>query len=450
MDQKSRPMSSYGLYGEGYDMNLLISNVQVLLESGNTWEVKESSVAVSGDRIVHIGPPPDDFTPDRVLDGRRKLLIPGLVNAHNHSYMTLFRNYADDLPFQTWLFDRILPLEDRLTGDDCYWGSMLSIMEMIRTGTTCFFDMYMFIHETSRAVHETGMRACLSRGLVGEGDDEGGTRRLTDALSEMDSPEFLNHPRIHFMLSAHAPYTCDPVYLKKVVDVAQIRDVGLCVHLAESRSEIDTIRAHYGCTPVEYLDRVGFLTERTLAAHGVYLTDADLDILAERKVHIVTNPVSNMKLANGFAPLEKMLDRGIPICLGTDSAASNNTQNLFKDLQSVVLIHKGNQESATSIPASLALSFATINGANALGLSQKIGAIRVGMQADLVLLDLDQPQFQPLHNLVSALAYSATGYEVVMTMVAGKILYEDGEYRTLDAEKVLYEVNRISRRLVGK
>jgi 5-methylthioadenosine/S-adenosylhomocysteine deaminase len=428
----------------------LIENAQVLLLNGREWEVQETSVCIDGDTIVHVGSPGPDFEADEKISGYNRLLMPGLINAHNHSYMTLFRNYADDLPFQTWLFERILPLEDQLTGRDCYWGSQLAIMEMLRTGTTCFFDMYMFIHETSRAVAESGIRACLSRGMIGEGQDAGGQRRLREATKEMEHWQALQHPRIHFMLSAHAPYTCDPEFLRQVVAVARTRNVGLCVHLAESREEVATIRATYDCTPTEYMDRVGFFDEQALVAHGIYLTDSDLDILAARGVHVVTNPVSNMKLANGFAPLGKMLKKGISICLGTDSAASNNTQNLFKDLQSVVLVHKGHDEEAEMISAGEALRFATVNGAHALGLAEQAGAIRVGMKADLVLLDLDQPQFHPRHNLVSALAYSATGHEVVMTMVDGRILYEDGAYTTIDGERVFAEVSAISRRLTGK
>ena len=430
-------------------MKTLIENAQVLLLNNGEWEVEETSVSIDGDTIVHVGAPEPDFNADAKISGYNRLLMPGLINAHNHSYMTLFRNYADDLPFQTWLFERILPLEDQLTSRDCYWGSQLAIMEMLRTGTTCFFDMYMFIHETSRAVAESGIRACLSRGMVGEGQDAGGQRRLREATQEMEHWQALNHPRIHFMLSAHAPYTCDPEFLRQVVTEARTRAAGLCVHLAESREEVATIRAKYDCTPTEYLDRVGFFDGHALVAHGIYLTDSDLDIIAARGVHVVTNPVSNMKLANGFAPLGKMLKRGISICLGTDSAASNNTQNLFKDLQSVVLVHKGHDEDAELISAGDALRFATVNGARALGLTEQVGAIRPGLKADLVLLDLDQPQFYPRHSAVSALAYSATGHEVAMTMVDGQILYQNGEYTTIDQEQVYAQVNAISRRLTG-
>jgi 5-methylthioadenosine/S-adenosylhomocysteine deaminase len=430
-------------------MNTIIHQARVLLEQDGQWDIQKASVCIADDTILHVGEPPDRFHPDAVIDGYNRLLIPGLVNAHNHSYMTLFRNYADDLPFQTWLFDRILPLEDRLTAADCYWGSQLAIMEMLRTGTTSFFDMVMFIEETTRAVDESGIRACLSRGLVGEGKDEGGQRRLREASSEMDRWAAVGHPRISFMLAAHAPYTCDPVFLRQVAAEARARQVGVCVHLAESREEVATIARQYGCTPTEYMDRTGFFAGHALAAHAIYLTEADMDILAERGVHVVSCPVSNLKLANGFAPLGKMQKKGIPICLGTDSAASNNTQNLFKDLQSVALVHKGNDEDAEAITAGEALSFATVHGARALGLKKPTGAIRPGYAADLVLVDLDQPQFYPRHNLVSALVYSATGQEVVMTMVDGKILYHNGEYPTLDRERILAEVNRISQRLTS-
>ncbi|MGI5838282.1 MAG: amidohydrolase [bacterium] len=427
-------------------MTLVINNILTALFEKGESILKETDVYIDADRIVGVGSPPPDFAAGTVIDGYNKLLLPGLINAHTHSYMTLFRNYADDLPFDTWLFDNIIPLEDKLTGEDCYWGSMLGIMEMLRTGTTCFFDMYLFINETSRAVAESGIRACLSRGLVGEGPEEGGQKRLRAAKEEIAYWGRKNNPLITFMLSPHAPYTCTPAYLARVIEEAKDLGLGLCIHLAESRNEIRTIRDKYNCTPAEYLDRLGFFALPALAAHCVYLTENDMDILAEKNVSVVTNPVSNLKLANGFAPLGRMQEKGINICLGTDGAASNNTLNLFKDLQFVTLIHKGRQENAELIRAADGLRFATVNGAKALGLSESVGCIKAGMQADLIILDIDRPQFYPRHNLLSALAYSATGDEVETVIVNGQILFEKNEYKTIDAEKVLYHVNKISKR----
>lgn len=429
------------------EMTIMLKNILTALFDNGEFTLEATDVYIDGDQIVGVGSAPPDFAAATVIDGYNKLLLPGLINAHNHSYMTLLRNYADDLPFNAWLFDHILPVEDKLTGEDCYWGSLLGIMEMLRTGTTCFFDMYMFINETSRAVAESGIRACLSRGLVGEGRDEGGQRRLRDAKAEIADWGKQNNPLITFMLSAHAPYTCNPEYLTQVVAEAKDLGLGLCIHLAESRNEVSTIKEKYHATPAEYLDRIGFFDVPTLAAHCVHLTESDMDILAAKKVNVVTNPVSNLKLANGFAPLGAMLDKGINICLGTDGAASNNTQNLFKDLQFVTLVHKGRQEDAELIRATDGLRFATVNGAKALGLSEAVGCIREGMKADLIILDIDRPQFYPRHNMLAALAYSATGEEVETVIVNGKVLYEKNEYKTIDAEKVLYQVNKISERL---
>lgn len=428
-------------------MTLVIKNILTALLEKGEFVLKETDVYIDAERIVGVGSPPPDFAAGTVIDGYNKLLLPGLINAHTHSYMTLFRNYADDLPFDAWLFDNIMPLEDRLTGEDCYWGSMLGIMEMLRTGTTCFFDMYLFINETSRAVAESGIRACLSRGLVGEGLEEDGQKRLRDAKEEIAYWGRRNNPLITFMLSAHAPYTCAPAYLARVIEEAKSLGLGLCIHLAESRNEIKTIRDKYNCTPAEYLDRLGFFALPALAAHCVYLSESDMDILAEKNVSVVTNPVSNLKLANGFAPLGRMQEKGINICLGTDGASSNNTLNLFKDLQFVTLIHKGRQENAELIRAADGLRFATVNGAKALGLSESVGCIKEGLQADLIILDIDRPQFYPRHNLLSALVYSATGDEVETVIVNGQILFEKNEYKTIDAEKVLYHINKISKRI---
>ncbi len=429
-------------------MRILISDIDTVRQSEGILSIEKTSVCIEGQHILSVGSQPEGFVPDKIIRGQNKLLMPGLINAHTHSYMTLFRNYADDLPFHNWLFDHILPLEDRLTAEDCYWGSLLAIMEMIRTGTTCFFDMVMFIHETANAVAESGIRACLSRGLVGEGSDAGGQRRLTEAKDEINRWQGNSDTLLRFMFSAHAPYTCDPKFLEIVIAEAKAHGMGLCIHLAESWKEVETIHEKYGVTPTEYLNQIGFFDEHTLAAHCIYLTESDLDVLAAKKVSVVTNPVSNLKLGNGFAPLKGMKERHINVCLGTDSAASNNTQNLFKDLQFVTLIHKGVNEDAEMISAEEGFKMATVNGAKALGMDRHVGRIEVGMKADLVIMDMDQPHFYPKNNLISALAYSASGYEVETVMVNGKILYENNEFKTIDAEKVRYHIERISKRLV--
>lgn len=427
-------------------MKILIKNILAVLERDSELAVEETSIYIEDDRIVDIGK--GDYSADVVIDGKNKLAIPGLINSHTHAYMSLFRNHADDLPFSQWLFDKILPLEDKLTGEDAYWGTMLGIMEMIKTGTTCFTDMYIFVNETSRAVYETGIRACLSRGLVGSGDDEEGRRRINEARMEINSWRSKADDRLSFIVAPHAPYTCDDKYLLNVIDFAKEYKLAINIHLSESRNEIAQIYDKYGCTPTELLNRLGVFELNTMAAHCVYLSDNDIDILADKNVNVITCPVSNLKLGNGIAPIPRLLDKGVNVCLGTDGAASNNTLNMFKELQFVTLLHKGIEERADVIPASTGLSFATSSAAKALGQGNKIGRIDIGYKADITILDIDKAQYYPRSNLISALSYSTSGDEVDTVIVDGKILMKNNEFLTIDVEKVRYNIDSISKRLL--
>ncbi len=424
-------------------MHILIENTAAVLPEGL---VKNTNVCISGTRIAAVGAVPADFTPEKTLDGRGKLLIPGLINSHTHAYMTVFRNYADDLLFNDWLFGKIQPMEDKLTAEDCYWGTLLACMEMLASGTTCFSDMYIFADAAARAVDESGMRAVLSRGLVGSLQDAaGGERRLREAEGEL--PKWGGHARLSFRLAPHAPYTCDPSYQKQVAERARSLGLGIHTHLSESLSEMDSIRSQYGCTPVEMMDASGLLTENTVAAHCVQLSDGDIAILAARGVSVATNPVSNLKLANGIAPVPKLLQAGVNVCLGTDGTASNNSLNMIREMGYLALLHKGVNHDAKAVSAYEALEIATGNGAKALGLADKTGRIQPGMEADLALVDLSAPNMQPNNDPVAALVYSAKGSEVCATIVAGELLYENGEFCTIDRQRVYEEVEKICARI---
>jgi len=422
-------------------MKILIENILALLPQ----EAKVCSVAVEDGVITAVGDRPEGFRPDKIINGSGKMLIPGLINAHTHSYMTIFRNCADDLKFNDWLFGRILPLEDQLTEEDCYWGSLLGIMEMLSTGTTSFNDMYIFINAQARAAAESGIRAVLSRGLTGGKDDpEGGARRLDEAEREIRA--WSGRENITFMLAPHAPYTCDEDYQRQVAEAARRLDVPIHTHISESQAEMETIREKNGCTPPELMDRTGLLTDRTVAAHCVYLTDSDIELFAQRGVSVATNPVSNLKLANGVAPIPKMLRAGVNVAMGTDGTASNNTLNMVGELKLLSILHKGITGDPQAISAREGFQIATINGAKALCL-KNVGAIAAGMKADLAILSLDTPNVSPLGDPYSALAYSFSGLETETVMVGGKILMENREFLTIDAERVLFEVGRVIERI---
>ncbi len=384
-------------------------------------------------------------TADKIIDGAGKLLMPGFINCHTHSYMAFMRNVADDLAFGDWLFGTISPIEDAMTDEDAYWGANLAILEMMKSGTTCFNDMQMNIHQTTRAVEESGMRAVISRGLVGSGNDEAGAMRLRQAYEERDAAKDCD--RLSFFLGPHAPYTCDEAFLNIVAEEAAKNDMGIHVHLSESRTEIENCQKQYGCTPIELARRSGIFDRPTIAAHCVHITDEDIAILKDKKVSVVTNPASNMKLGNGFAPVPKMLDAGVNVCLGTDGAASNNTLNMFHELSLLTLIHKGVGETAQCISAKDGFKIATINGAKALRMEDSIGSIEAGKKADLVILNTNTPSLMPNNNLIAGLAYSANGSEVETVIIDGKITMENRQVLTMDEEKIYYEINRIISRM---
>ncbi|MCL2151472.1 MAG: amidohydrolase [Oscillospiraceae bacterium] len=422
-------------------MNILIKDILALLPDG----VEVCSVFISNGIITSVSAVPEGFVADKTIHGAGKMLIPGFVNAHTHASMAIFRNCADDLPFNDWLFGRIIPLEDKLTAEDCYWGMMLSIMEMLRCGTTAFIDMYYYIDALAQAVEDTGIRAVLSRGLMGGADDPaGGEQRLREALDSIE--KLKNCGNITSMIAPHAPYTCDEGYQREIAAEAKRQGLAINTHLSESIDEIKTIREKYNCSPIELFDKNGLLSDTTVAAHCVHVSDSDIDILARRGVCVATNPISNLKLANGVAPVPKMLKAGVKVALGTDGAASNNSLNMFRELSALTLIHKGVNHDPQAISAREGFAIATKNGAMAIGRSD-IGEIRQGNVADLAVLSLDYPNMQPINDPVAALAYSANGSEVETVIVGGKVLMENREFLTIDARRVAFEVARICERI---
>ena len=419
-------------------MGILLENV-CPVESGRK---TRADLYIENDRIAAIGNAPVGFTADRVIDGTGKLVMPGLVNCHTHAYMSVMRNYADDVPFQVWLFKRIMPVEDALTSEEAYWGNMLSIMEMIRTGTTAFADMQMFPRMAVRACAESGMRAMITRGLVGEDRrDEGGHRRLREAFDEMEYSASIGAP-VTFGLGPHAIYTCGEDFLRYVTDLAREKNLPLNIHLSETAFEYETCMKEHRMTPVAYLDSLGMLDGEILLAHCVYLAEKDYALLKRPGVHVVTNPASNMKLANGFAPVKRMLDEGIQVCLGTDGAASNNALNMFTEMRLLTMTQKGVSKDALALTADETFRIASENGARALGLHA--GCIEAGALADLVFLDERSPALQPVYNPKASLVYSASGYEVTDVMIGGRMVYENGQYTTIDAERVYAEIEKIA------
>lgn len=426
-------------------MNILIQNCTYW--TGNN-DFLEGSIGITDDKIAWMGQDtPADWEADQVINGKDKLAIPGFINTHNHAAMVLLRSYADDLVLQDWLEKEIWPAEANLIGNDIYWGTQLSIMEMIRSGTTTFADMYFFMDEVAQAVEETGIRASLCRGITSFGNE--GNAKLKESEEFFKSWNGKADGRIEVWHGPHAPYTCSPDFLEKVIASSKELGMKIHIHLAETKKEVVDCINQYGKTPIELMDSIGMFNVHTLGAHCVHLTPNDIDIIANKNVKVAHNPGSNLKLASGIAPVPELLGKRVKVALGTDGAASNNNQDMLEEVRFAALLHKNHTGDPTVIPAYQALQMATIHGADALGLPYT-GNLEVGKKADITLFSMTEPHWFPKHNLISTLVYSAQSSDVSDVIVNGKILYLNREYLTIDEEKVIFEASRAAKELIEK
>ena len=379
---------------------------------------------------------------------RLKLAMPGLVNGHTHIGMSLLRNFADDLPLQDWLTKKIWPTEANLTGEDVYWGSLLSMVEMIESGTTAFCDMYFFMEEVAKGLEKSGMRGVLTRGLIEDKDNP--NTKLNETRDMFNNWNGKANGRIKVMVAPHAPYTCSPEFLIKIMELAGDLNTGIHIHLSETKKEVEDSFNIYGKSPIKHVYDLGLLDFHTIAAHCVHVDDDDIEMLYEKNVYPVNNPGSNLKLASGFAPVDKMLKKGIKVALGTDGSSSNNNLNMFEEINLAAIVNKSVNLDATSVPAYKAIEMATVNGAEALDLGGEIGSLEEGKKADLILIDLDKPHLYPRHNLISALAYGVQASDVDTVIVDGNILMEKRIVKTLDVEKIKYMANKHAKSLINR
>ena len=422
-----------------------IQNTQILTMTGAP--LFTGDILIENETIKSIGlVDPRDTEGAYIIDGRRTVVMPGLVNTHTHAAMTLLRSYADDMELMPWLNDKIWPAEAKFVNEYIYWGSALAAVEMIQSGTTTFADMYDSMHEVAKVTEESGLRANLARGCVVFSDPE-----LKNIQKNVRLYENFNNTadgRIKVWFAPHAPYTCPPEYVEKIVEAAKSCNAGIHVHLAETLDEQRQIAEGYGKTPTEYLNDLGVFELPTLAAHSVYLNDSDIAILKEHNVGIAHNPSSNLKLVSGIANIPKYLQAGLNVGIGTDGCSSNNTLNMFKEMTICSFVQKVNAMDPTVLPAEEILRLATIGGAKALRWDDEIGTLEVGKKADLILVDIDKPHFAPWNNPVSDLVYSAQGSDVKTTIVNGKLLMKDYEVLTLDVERIMAETERIARNVL--
>ena len=435
-----------------------MQEADILIEGGTVLTLDDAdtilhagSVAIRGDRISAVGPRADiasRYRGRRVIDAAGRVVMPGLVNAHTHAAMTCFRGIADDLELMEWLNKYIFPAEAKnVDAELAYWGSLLACAEMIRSGTTCFCDMYIFEDETARAASLAGMRCLLGEVLFDfpspsfKTPDEG--LACTESLIE----KWAGHDLVRITVEPHALYTCSPELLKKSKALADRHGVPLSLHLLETRSEREELTTKLGCSPVRFLRDTGLLDANLLAFHCVWLDEPDIEMMARAGAKAVHNPESNMKLASGIAPVPALQAAGVTVALGTDGCASNNNLDMFQEMGTAARLHKVSRLDPTAMRATTVLRMATLDGARALGLSGSVGVLRPGMKADIITVDFNRPHLTPLYHEESHLVYCASGSDVDNAVINGRLVMENRRILTFDEEEAMDRVNAIAGRV---
>jgi 5-methylthioadenosine/S-adenosylhomocysteine deaminase len=430
-------------------MHTLIRNVTAITPDGEEGVLTDAAIALEDTKIIALGEPPSDFEPDRIIDGRQRVALPGFFNAHCHAAMTLERGWAEDLPFDRWLNEKIWVAESALEEEDVYWGAALACCEMIRAGVIAFADHYFWMPQVGRAVEESGMKAHLAWAQFGTGtEQEVGGITLDDTISFGREWHGAADGRVRCGMGPHSPYMCPPDFLRQVVEAAQDLDVGIHIHVAESQEQVNNSLEAHGKTPVAYLDELGVFDVPTIAAHCIVVNDEDLAILAEKGVHVAHTPKTYLKLAMGVAPLPRFLENDVRVALGTDGPASNNDLNMLEVLRITGLYHKNALGKPEALPRTKLLRLATQAGAQAMGFEGS-GVLAPGHPADLILLDTSGPRWFPRHDLAAGVVYAAHPSDVTHVFVEGEMIMQDGELLTLDEERIRYEAERRAFRMVG-
>uniref|UniRef100_UPI00403FBF2A amidohydrolase n=1 Tax=Paenibacillus sp. FSL K6-3182 TaxID=2921495 RepID=UPI00403FBF2A len=407
-------------------------------------------MVVSDDRISYIGTAVPEQLSDTVqkIDGSKLAFMPGLINTHGHAAMSLLRGYSDDQNLQVWLEQKMWPMEGKYVDQDTRAGSALAIVEMLKSGTTAFVDMYDRMDQVAQMVEQSGIRGVLTRGVIGLCPPDVQEAKLAEAIAFARDWNGKADGRITTMISPHAPYTCPPAYIERFVQAAHDFDLPLHTHMSETIAEVEQNVRDYGLRPVEHLDRLGFFSRPALVAHAVHLNDAEIELLAAKGVAVSHNPVSNLKLASGIARVPDLIRAGVTVSLGTDSVASNNNLDLFEEIRFAALLHKGVSGDPTAIPALEALKLGTVNGAKSIWQEKSLGSLKVGMKADFIAIDIEQPHFYPQTDIVSHLVYSGSGRDVRHVWIDGRQVLKNGECTWLDEEKIRYEAQASFDRLL--
>ena len=425
-------------------MNILVKGASVLQPDYTT---KVADIAITDDKIVAVGEVPAGFVADNTINGKDKFAVPGFVNTHTHASMTLLRSYADDLALMDWLNNHIWPVEAKMVEKDIRVGGELAVLEMIKSGTTAFLDMYgPYLESVIDVTAKAGIRGVFSRGPIGFIPGQ-------DKVLDENAVMYKNYNgtadgRITVAMGVHAPYTCPPEFCEKAAGLAKDNGMHMHIHMSETQDEINQMQEKYGKRPFKYIEETGLFDVPAIAAHCVWLDDEDFAIMKKHNIAVAHNPASNMKLASGIAPVPRMLKEGITVGLGTDGTSSNNNLDMLEEIRLAAILHKVNELDPLSVPAAEALKMGTETGAKAIWLDDT-GVIAPGKKADIVLYDLNRPEWCPRHNLVSLLVYSASSASADTMICNGKVIMEKGKVLTMDEERILHEAQEAAMALVS-
>lgn len=427
--------------------DIIIKNAYILTMDPELGDIENGVLVIEDGMIKEVGTS-TGCTAEKIIDAKGLVLMPGLVNTHCHAGMTIFRGYADDVQLRDWLENHIWPAEAKLTDDDIYAGTRLACLEMIRSGTIAFADMYIHENKVAQAVDESGIRAALSYGMIDFGDREKADRELEIGSALVREWNGKAGGRIITMYGPHAPNTCSRDFLIRVKEQALKDNVKLHIHVLETEAELNYMKENFGMCSIHFLKGIDFWGTDVLAAHCVWLSDGDIRILAEYGVNISHNPNSNMKLASGICPVAKLLDAGANVCLGTDGCASNNNLDMFEEMRSAALLQKVSVMDPTVLPARKVLEMATVNGAKALGINS--GMLKEGCNADMIIIDMNKAHLTPVYDVASHLVYAASGKDVSTTIVNGKVLMEEGRVLSMNEQEVINAALKTSESLMKR
>ncbi len=434
--------------------DILIENATVIPVRPSGKVFKNHSILIENGKIAALGKIEDikkehSLTGVRNISGHKKLVMPGMINGHTHLPETLLRGICDDEMLEKWLWDHVWVWEGRMKPKQAKAGSMLGTLELIKNGVTGFIDQFYYTNEIAEAVDESGIRGLICPSVFDNNAEAGSIDNCFKRACEVVDQWYGKEDRIMWGMGPHAPYTVDKDWLLKIKDFVHDRKLPIHIHVQETQWEIDQAQESFGNSPVKYMEEIGLLEEKILAAHCVVTSDEDRDIMKKYDVHVLHNPTSNLKLSSGIAPVQNYLERGINVTVGTDGNGSNNDLDMLTEIHLAALLQKYSTGVPTAMPLDWTLDLATINGAKAMGIDDRVGTLEVGKEADMIIMNVSGVNMNPPHDMLSNLIYSSSSRDIETVMVKGNIIMEEGRVLTMDEEKVIEEGNEAMRVLRG-